>query len=121
MEDTRGTGEANAGGGEPDDVRELRTTADTVREALIDATLMAHGDELQRIVGIAQIGSHLARLEPSARHTVWNMQPDLFYDPHDPSPELNEASRSRGVETLSTRPGCSSRGWTPPTASRPPG
>ncbi|CAN5605117.1 hypothetical protein BH10ACT10_BH10ACT10_26830 [soil metagenome] len=105
MEDTKGTGESSTGGGEPDDVSELRTMADTVREALIDATLMAHGEELQRLVGTAEIGSHLARLEPSARHTVWNMQPDLFYDPHDSSPELNEASRSRGVETrLVTRP-----------------
>src|SRR3954471_3017714 len=79
--------------------------ADTVREALVDATLMTHGEELQRLVGMAEIGAHLARLEPSARHTVWNMQPDLFYDPHDASPELNEASLSRGIDTrLVTRP-----------------
>jgi DNA-binding CsgD family transcriptional regulator len=105
VEDIKGAGDGNAGGAEPDEVRALRTMADTVREALVDAALMAHGDEIQRLVGTAAIVANLARLEPSARRTVWNMQPDLFYDPHDTSPELNEASQSRGVQTcLVTRP-----------------
>jgi len=91
--------------GEPEDVRELRTMADTVREALLDASLIAHGDELLRYVGLAEIAACLTRLEPSAQRTVWNMQPRMQYDPHDPGPTLTEASQRRGVETiLITRP-----------------
>jgi len=91
--------------GEPEDVRELRTMADTVREALVDASLIAHGDELVRLVGMAEIAACLTRLEPTARRTVWNMQPRVQYDPHDPGPALTEASQRRGVETiLITRP-----------------
>ena len=105
MEQNRGSRDAPVGGGEPDDVSALRTLADTVREALIDATLVAQGDDVHHLVGTPAIEARLLEVEPLARHTVWNMQPDLFYDPHDVSPELNEASRSRGLQTqLVTRP-----------------
>ena len=101
MDERRGSNDE----GEPEDVRELRTMADTVREALLDASLIAHGDELLRYVGMAEIASCLTRLEPSAQRTVWNMQPRVQYDPHDPGPALTEASQRRGVETiLITRP-----------------
>ena len=101
MDERRGSNDE----GEPEDVRELRTMADTVREALLDASLIAHGDELLRYVGLAEIAACLTRLEPSAQRTVWNMQPRLQYDPHDPGPTLSGASQRRGVETiLITRP-----------------
>lgn len=101
MDRWRGTSDE----GEPEDVRELRTMADTVREALVDASLIAHGDELVRLVGMSEIAACLTRLEPTARRTVWNMQPRVHYDPHDPGPALTEASERRGVETvLITRP-----------------
>ena len=101
MDERRGSNDD----GEPEDVRELRTMADTVREALVDASLIAHGDELLRYVGMAEIAGCLTRLEPSAQRTVWNMQPRVHYDPHDPGPALTEASQRRGVETiLVTRP-----------------
>ena len=101
MDERRGTSDQ----GESDEVRELRTMADTVREALLDASLIAHGDELLRLVGLAEIAACLTSLEPSARRTVWNMQPRVQYDPHDPGPALTEASQRRGVQTvLVTRP-----------------
>lgn len=101
MDERRGTSDQ----GESEEVRELRTMADTVREALLDASLIAHGDELLRLVGLAEIAACLTRLEPSARRTVWNMQPRVQYDPHDPGPVLTEASQRRGVQTvLVTRP-----------------
>ena len=105
VDEIRGSGDGVVGGGEPDEVRELRTMADTVREALLDATVVAQGDGLQRLVGSGQINASLGKLEPSAVRTVWNMQPNLQYDPHDPGPDLTEASQTRGVETrLVTRP-----------------
>ena len=101
MDERRGANDE----GESEEVRELRTMADTVREALLDASVIAHGDELLRLVGLAEIAACLTRLEPSARRTVWNMQPRVQYDPHDPGPALTEASQRRGVETvLVTRP-----------------
>ena len=114
---------AEAPGSEPDDVGALRTMADAVREALVDATLMAHGDEIQRLVGSPAIAANLARLEPSARHTVWNMQPDLFYDPRDTSPELTEASQARGVQTRAGDPALDAADQPAAAvdASRPPG
>jgi DNA-binding CsgD family transcriptional regulator len=101
VDERRGTSDQ----GESEEVRELRTMADTVREALLDASLIAHGDELLRLVGLAEIAACLTSLEPSARRTVWNMQPRVQYDPHDPGPALTEASQRRGVQTvLVTRP-----------------
>jgi len=97
----RGTGDE----GESDEVRELRTMADTIRDSLLDASLISHGDELRRLVGMREIGEALTRLEPTAQHTVRSMQPRMQYDPHDPGPRLSEASTARGVETeLLTRP-----------------
>lgn len=101
MKDDRGS----STGREAAEVRELRAMADTVREALADATRMTATDDLLRLVGIYQITSHLGRLEPSAQRTVWNMQPQLRFDPEDPGPGLTESSRARGLQLqLVTRP-----------------
>ena len=101
MEDIRGS----RGDDESHDVRELRMMADTVREALIDASGMSHDLELVRLVGTRQISDTLQRLEPSAEQSVWDMQPVMQFDPEDPGPALTEASRARGIGTeLVTRP-----------------
>ncbi len=101
MEDNRGS----STGREAAEVRELRAMADTVREALADATQMTATSDLLHLVGIHQIASHLGKLEPSAQRTVWNMQPQLRYDPEDPGPGLTESSRARGLRLeLVTRP-----------------
>ncbi len=101
MEDIRGS----RGDDESHDVRELRMMADTVREALIDASGMSHDLELVRLVGTRQISDTLQRLEPSAEQSVWDMQPVMQFDPEDPGPALTEASRARGIGSeLVTRP-----------------
>ena len=101
MEGIRGS----RGDEESHDVRELRMMADTVREALIDASGMSHDLELVRLVGTRQIADTLQRLEPSAEQSVWDMQPVMQFDPEDPGPALTEASRARGIGTeLVTRP-----------------
>lgn len=101
MDDNRGSRDL----GESDEVRELRTMADTVREALADASRMRHRDDLQHVVGLHRIAASLARLEPSSRSSVWNMAPRMQYDPEDPGPALSEDTRGRGVRIgLVTRP-----------------
>lgn len=101
MEGIRGS----RGDEESHDIRELRVMADTVREALIDASGMSHDLELVRLVGTRRIAGTLERLEPSAEQSVWNMQPAMQFDPEDPGPGLTEASRARGIDTeLVTRP-----------------
>jgi DNA-binding CsgD family transcriptional regulator len=79
--------------------------ADTVREALIDAATSGRDTGMQRLVGIRKIAGALGQLEPSAQRSVWNMQPRIQFDPHDPGPDLTETSQARGVGTgLVTRP-----------------
>lgn len=47
----------------------------------------------------------MRRMEPSATHAAWVLQPRYFYDPEDPGVALTRAARDRGVETLLiTRP-----------------
>lgn len=101
MDDDRGSSTDQ----ESAEVRELRAMADTVREALADATRMTASGDLLHLVGIRRITSQLAQLEPSAQRTVWNMQPRLGYDPEDPGPKLTASSRARGLQLeLVTRP-----------------
>lgn len=57
------------------------------------------------LVGLTLIGrcadeimAGLSQLAARARRTVWNMQPTVAFDPADPSFELNELSRRRGVD-----------------------
>lgn len=101
MEDNRGSRADE----EPQEIRELRTMADTVREALIDAATTGQDAGIVRLVGIREIANSLGQLEPSARRSVWNMQPRMQFDPTDPGPALTETSQARGIGTeLVTRP-----------------
>lgn len=91
--------------GEPDQVRDLRTLADTVRETLADASRGPDGGDLRQLVGMRRILAELARLEPRARRSVWNMQPRIQFDPEDVGRTLTDDSRARGLDlALITRP-----------------
>lgn len=59
--------------------------------------------------GIAEITRGLARIEPKARRSVWNLQPQLLFDPEDPGFDSTDRSRERGLDL---------RGVTTPDSAR---
>ena len=73
--------------GEPEDVRELRTMADTVREALVDASQIAHGDE-------PMTGAQRSYLETLAREAGEQLPADL-----------TKAQASEHIDRLQARTG----------------
>lgn len=48
--------------------------------------------------GIEAILAGIETLEPLAKRSVWNLQPQFYFDPEDPGLELNDRSRARGLE-----------------------
>jgi DNA-binding CsgD family transcriptional regulator len=70
-------------------VADLTIEVGTVRD-LVGLTLVGRGGD--------EIVAGLTRLEPRARRTVWNMQPNQRFDPDEPTDALNERSRARGVD-----------------------
>lgn len=49
-------------------------------------------------VGIREIDAGLAALEPTARRSVWSMQPIVTYDPNNEMLELDSRTRDRGID-----------------------
>lgn len=48
--------------------------------------------------GVVAITRGLARLEPKARRSVWNLQPQMLFDPEDPAFDATDRSRERGLD-----------------------
>jgi DNA-binding CsgD family transcriptional regulator len=87
-----------------EEVRELRTSAEMVRDDLAEASAVGV-EGLRRLVGESQIVEELAVLQPRARRSVWDMRPRTSFDPADPRFALDEASQAGGLDTvLVTRP-----------------
>ena len=93
--------------GTQDPVEVLRTLADDLRDRLRAEVRQGVGaaNGLRHLVGWRELVAQLAKMEPSARRTVYVLQPRYFYDPEDPGVELTRAALERGVVTrLITRP-----------------
>jgi DNA-binding CsgD family transcriptional regulator len=83
---------------ESEEVRELRTLADSVRDEIGDAA-RAGADGMRLLVGVGAMVDELSVIEPRAARSVWNMQPRASFDPEDPGYDLTESSIARGIET----------------------
>jgi len=93
MQDQRGRG------GDSAEEADLRERADRVH-ARLDEVARADEPGFEELVGIEEIVGALARLEPGAQRSVWNMQTRLGYDPEDPGYELTASSLQRGIQTM---------------------
>ena len=95
MEETGGRSELD----EPDEVVDLRTRSDAVRDLLDRAARGDGSGDPRLVVGLSGMVEELQRLEPSAERSAWVMQPRYFYDPDEPGVELSRAAQARGVQT----------------------